>query len=77
MAAVLGTLKAYKILISPLFTGCCRFYPSCADYMGEATRTHGAVKGVWLGLRRLSRCHPLAAHGVDPVPPASAGVQRL
>jgi putative component of membrane protein insertase Oxa1/YidC/SpoIIIJ protein YidD len=45
--------------------------------MGEAIRTHGAVKGVWLGLRRLSRCHPLAAHGVDPVPPASAGVQGL
>src|SRR5215212_4181845 len=67
-ALVLAALKAYKVLISPLFTGCCRFHPSCADYMGEAVRLHGAVKGVWLGFRRLVRCQPLARHGFDPVP---------
>jgi ribosomal protein L34 len=50
-------------------TGSCRFYPSCADYMSEAIQIHGATKGIWLGIRRLGRCHPLGSHGVDPVPP--------
>ena len=67
-AAVLALLRLYKLLFSPLFAGSCRFYPSCADYMAEAVRVHGAVKGVWLGTRRLARCHPLGSHGFDPVP---------
>ena len=65
---VLGLLRAYKLLISPLFTGSCRFHPSCADYMSEAVHVHGAVNGVWLGMRRLWRCHPFGSHGFDPVP---------
>ena len=69
-AVVLGFLKAYKVLLSPLFTGSCRFHPSCSDYMAEAVRVHGASRGVWLGLKRLSRCRPLGGYGVDPVPPA-------
>jgi putative membrane protein insertion efficiency factor len=64
----LALLSAYKGLISPLFAGCCRFYPSCADYTREAVELHGAGRGLWLGVRRLSRCHPLGPHGVDPVP---------
>ena len=68
-ALVLACLRAYKLLISPLFTGCCRYHPSCADYMAEAVRTHGSVRGTWLGLRRLSRCRPFGGHGFDPVPP--------
>ena len=67
-AVVLALLRAYKILISPLFKGSCRFYPSCADYMAEAIQIHGAAKGIWLGTRRLARCHPFGSHGVDPVP---------
>ena len=67
---VLALLKGYKVLISPLFTGSCRFYPSCADYMTEAVQRHGATRGAWLGLRRLARCHPLGGHGVDAVPDA-------
>lgn len=65
---VLALLRGYKLLISPLFTGSCRFHPSCADYMAEAVSVHGAVRGVWLGLRRLARCLPFGGHGYDPVP---------
>ncbi|MGH9255638.1 MAG: membrane protein insertion efficiency factor YidD [Vicinamibacterales bacterium] len=67
---MIAAIRAYKILISPLFTGCCRFYPSCADYASEAVARHGAFRGLWLGGRRLLKCHPLGSHGVDPVPPA-------
>ena len=66
--AALTLLRGYKIFISPLFTGSCRFYPSCADYMSEAIQVHGTFRGIWLGTRRLARCHPLGSHGVDPVP---------
>jgi putative membrane protein insertion efficiency factor len=66
---VLGGLRVYKFLLSPLFAGSCRFTPSCSDYMAEAVRHHGAGTGVWLGLKRLARCHPFGSSGVDPVPP--------
>lgn len=65
---VLVVLRAYKILISPLFTGACRFTPSCSDYMAEAVARHGVLRGVWLGIARLARCHPFGGHGFDPVP---------
>jgi putative membrane protein insertion efficiency factor len=65
---VLSLLKGYKALISPLFTGSCRFQPSCSDYMTEAVGQYGVRRGVWLGLRRLSRCRPFGGHGYDPVP---------
>lgn len=71
---VLGLLKAYKLLISPLFTGCCRFYPSCSDYMREAVISHGALRGTWFGLRRLARCRPFGGHGYDPCPPGPVTV---
>jgi putative membrane protein insertion efficiency factor len=65
---VLALVSAYKLLLSPLFAGSCRFQPSCSDYMAEAVRSHGAWSGVRLGLRRLARCHPFGSHGFDPVP---------
>ncbi|MCA1583919.1 MAG: membrane protein insertion efficiency factor YidD [Acidobacteria bacterium] len=65
---VLGLIRAYKYLVSPWFTGRCRFVPSCADYTAEAIARHGAVRGALLGARRLSRCHPLGGSGYDPVP---------
>jgi putative membrane protein insertion efficiency factor len=67
--AALMVLSGYKLLFSPLFTGSCRFTPSCSTYMAEAIREHGAGRGVWLGFRRLLRCRPFGGHGFDPVPP--------
>jgi putative membrane protein insertion efficiency factor len=64
----LGLIKAYKILISPIFTGSCRFVPSCSDYTADAIRRYGLVYGSWLGARRLARCHPFCEAGYDPVP---------
>jgi putative membrane protein insertion efficiency factor len=66
--AALSLLRAYKLLISPMFAGSCRFLPSCSDYTAEAVRRFGVVRGSMLGARRLARCHPFGAHGLDPVP---------
>jgi putative membrane protein insertion efficiency factor len=62
-------IKLYQLLLSPLFTGSCRFVPSCSAYAAEAIERHGVLRGSWLALRRLGRCHPLGAAGFDPVPP--------
>ena len=61
-------LRIYKRWISPLLPSACRFHPTCSVYMREAIDKHGAARGVWLGLRRLSKCHPFFAGGFDPVP---------
>jgi uncharacterized protein len=50
----------------------CRFYPSCSAYALEAVETHGALRGAWLALKRISKCRPLGPHGIDLVPPPSA-----
>lgn len=65
----LGAIRAYQLALSPLFAGSCRYYPSCSAYTAEAVRTHGVLRGAWLGMRRLARCHPFGGSGVDPVPP--------
>ena len=62
-------VRGYQIALSPLLGDCCRFTPSCSNYMMEALQVHGAVKGSLLGLWRILRCHPFGAHGYDPVPP--------
>ena len=61
-------LLAYRKVISPLYGQVCRFFPSCSAYALEAVTVHGAVKGSWLAARRLARCHPWNAGGVDHVP---------
>jgi uncharacterized protein len=66
--AALRLLRAYKVLISPYFTGSCRFLPSCSEYAAIAIERHGVLRGGWLAARRLARCHPLCAAGHDPVP---------
>ncbi len=66
---LIATLQAYKFLVSPLLGPRCRFYPSCSHYAMEALNAHGAVRGAWLALKRVSRCHPWHPGGIDPVPP--------
>jgi putative membrane protein insertion efficiency factor len=69
---MLVLLSGYKILLSQLFAGSCRFVPSCSAYAREAVIEHGALKGAWLAARRLARCHPAGAYGIDPVPPRAS-----
>jgi uncharacterized protein len=68
---LLGAVRAYQVLLGPIFGGQCRFYPSCSHYTYEAIERFGARRGAWLGVRRLLRCHPLAEGGFDPVPEKS------
>jgi putative membrane protein insertion efficiency factor len=65
---LLGLIEAYRIVLSPLLGGYCRFVPSCSRYGAEAVRRHGALRGSWLTVRRLLRCHPFHPGGADPVP---------
>jgi putative membrane protein insertion efficiency factor len=61
-------IRGYQRLLSPLLPPSCRFHPSCSQYALEAIDRHGALKGSWLAVRRLARCHPFNAGGFDPVP---------
>jgi len=61
-------VRGYQLTISPVLPPSCRFSPSCSHYTLEALRRYGAVKGSWLGVRRLLRCHPFNPGGFDPVP---------
>ena len=62
-------IRSYQLLLSPFAGGACRFQPSCSEYAMTAVQEHGAIRGLWLALRRVSRCHPLGRAGFDPVPP--------
>ncbi|MEB2283372.1 MAG: membrane protein insertion efficiency factor YidD [Myxococcales bacterium] len=68
---VVLSIRAYRLGLSPLFPPACRFHPSCSKYAEEAVLVHGAARGSWLAIRRLLRCHPWAAAGIDPVPSSS------
>ncbi len=61
-------IKAYQKFLSPLFPGVCRYRPTCSQYFIEALQIHGVFRGVYLGLRRILRCHPWGGSGYDPVP---------
>lgn len=61
-------IRAYQLAISPMLGNRCRFYPSCSEYSMEALRRHGLVKGLWLSVRRVGRCHPWHPGGYDPTP---------
>ena len=65
---LLATIRFYQLVLSPMLGSNCRFYPSCSAYTAEAIQKHGSLKGIYLGARRISRCHPWNAGGFDPVP---------
>ena len=66
---LIALLRGYRAVISPLYGQVCRYHPTCSAYALEAVETHGALRGTWLAARRVGRCHPWAAGGLDPVPP--------
>lgn len=65
---LLAAIWIYRLFLSPFLGRQCRFLPTCSSYAEEALRRHGAVKGSWLAMRRLARCHPWGGSGYDPVP---------
>ena len=64
---VIAVLRAYKVVVSPLLPSACRFYPTCSEYMIEAVGKHGTLRGIWMGVKRVGRCHPFHEGGFDPV----------
>lgn len=64
---IVHSIRAYQRLISPWLPKSCRFHPSCSEYFRVAVEKHGAARGSWLGIKRISRCHPLNPGGYDPV----------
>ena len=68
---LVGLVRAYRAVLAPLLSPRCRFVPSCSAYAIDALETHGALRGSWLTVRRLGRCHPFHRGGMDPVPPAT------
>ena len=69
--AFIFLIDLYKLALSPFFGQQCRFYPTCSSYAKEAIERHGALRGGWLAIKRILRCNPWCAGGVDEVPPAT------
>lgn len=64
---LVAAIRLYQLVVSPLFPAHCRFQPTCSQYAVEAIQQRGPLKGLWLGLRRIGRCHPFGRSGYDPV----------
>jgi putative membrane protein insertion efficiency factor len=64
---IVAILRLYKLAISPMLPSACRYYPSCSDYMRQAVEKYGPARGVWMGIKRIARCHPFHQGGLDPV----------
>lgn len=69
-------IRAYRLLFSPWLGNSCRFQPTCSVYALEALKTHGAIKGGWLAIKRIGKCHPLGSQGYDPVPAKPDGKDK-
>jgi putative membrane protein insertion efficiency factor len=72
---LIGIIKVYKKVISPLLPPGCRFYPTCSDYSAKALEVHGAAKGSLLAIKRISKCHPFHPGGIDHVPEKEVDIQ--
>jgi len=70
-AVLIALIRVYQLFFSPLLGNHCRFYPSCSQYAREAVERYGVIRGVWLAIRRVLRCHPWHPGGFDPVPEPS------
>lgn len=70
---LLGLIRFYRGAVSPLLPSSCRYVPTCSEYAETAVRRFGPLRGGWMALRRVLRCHPFGGSGPDPVPPASGG----
>jgi putative membrane protein insertion efficiency factor len=70
-------LRIYQIAVSPFLGSCCRFYPSCSDYAAQAIICHGAMRGTFVAIKRLCRCHPFCSGGIDPIPVAKSKPSSL
>lgn len=68
---LLGLIRFYRAAVSPLTPSSCRYVPTCSEYAETAVRRFGALRGGWMALRRVLRCHPFGGSGPDPVPPAA------
>ncbi len=73
---LIACIKFYRVFISPILPCACRFQPTCSDYMIDAIKIHGILYGLYLGIRRISSCHPFGKSGYDPVPSKKASAQR-
>jgi len=67
-AIVIAPIRFYRYFLSPWFGHACRFTPTCSAYCIEAIKTHGVIKGLWLGMKRIARCQPWCKGGHDPIP---------
>ena len=74
---LIGIVRLYQLVVSPYLPSSCRYHPTCSQYGIEALRKHGALKGGWLALRRIARCHPWGRGGYDPVPPSDKSKPEL
>ena len=74
--ALIGVVRFYQVVVSPWTPPSCRYTPTCSAYAIEAMEYHGAARGAWLALRRISRCHPWGGKGFDPVPAPPTHEQR-
>lgn len=74
--AAVGVVRAWQLCMSPVIGPTCRFHPTCSHYAIEALRSHGLLRGGWLTIRRIARCHPWHPGGLDPVPPTADESRR-